>query len=255
MIHHHHTALISALVSLLLRNTCTGSTAANNGTFCSLPPDNTESTGVSCFGIFTKFYYNETLNKCEEYVYGGCGATLNNFDSREGCEKAAETYCPDDTNDDDDNSTVVPQEGGDDTEGETEILVANTTKSPSPDDSTAAISNGTFCSLPPDETLDTGIACAAYIPKFYYNETLNKCEEYVYGGCGATLNNFDSREGCEKAAETYCPDDTNDGKEVDATSLQGQEDVMEFSVSASLSANHTAMLHLVVALHLLLLYV
>lgn len=84
---------------LLLRTSCTGSAVVTNGTFCSLPPDTTESTGVSCFGIFTKYFFNETVEKCEEYVYGGCGATLNNFDTKEECDKAAETYCLEDEND------------------------------------------------------------------------------------------------------------------------------------------------------------
>ena len=238
---------------LLLRTSCTGSAVVTNGTFCSLPPDTTESTGVSCFGIFTKYFFNETVEKCEEYVYGGCGATLNNFDTKEECDKAAETFCLEDEND----STEAVQD--EDDKDATETLVVNdTTNSPSPEASTVAISNGTFCSLPPDETSDTGIACAAYIPKFYYNETSKKCEEYVYGGCGATLNNFDTKEECDKAAETYCLEDENDGKEEEkeeeeeATSLQGQ-DMIEQSAAASFSFELTTMRYFV-ALHVLLLY-
>ena len=214
---HHHGLLISTVVFFVLLHGCTGA-KITNGTFCSLPPDNTESTGLSCFGAFPKYYYNQTLGTCEEYTYGGCGATLNNFGTREECEEAAEMYC------------------NDNAEGATESLEVDNDKSPSPDVSLATITNGTFCSLPPDETSETGLACAAYMPKYYYNETLESCEEYIYGGCAATLNNFDTKEECEKAAELYCKG--ADGKEDDATSLQGRESMLESAASFVMDRDH-----------------
>jgi hypothetical protein len=228
---HHHGLLISTAVFFLLQHGCTGA-KITNGTFCSLPPDNTKSTGASCFGILPRYFYNQTLGTCKEYTYGGCGATLNNFGTREECEEAAEMYC-------DDNA-----------EDATETLEEDTTKSPSPDVSVEAITDGTFCSLPPDETSETGLTCAAYMPKYYYNETLESCEEYIYGGCAATLNNFDTKEECEKAAEMYCKD--TDGKEDEPTSLQGRESMLESAASFVMARDHL-IAHLVTPSLLLLL--
>lgn len=62
-----------------------------NDSFCSLPPDDTD--GLSCMAYFEVYYYNETTQSCELYVYGGCGATENQFGTKEACENAAATYC------------------------------------------------------------------------------------------------------------------------------------------------------------------
>lgn len=67
-----------------------------------------------------------------------------------------------------------------------------------------APTNDTFCSLPPDDTAETGIACLAYIAVYYYNKTMDACVLYGYGGCGATENLFGSLEACEDAAATFC---------------------------------------------------
>uniref|UniRef100_A0A224Y504 Pancreatic trypsin inhibitor n=1 Tax=Rhipicephalus zambeziensis TaxID=60191 RepID=A0A224Y504_9ACAR len=40
--------------------------------------------------------------------------------------------------------------------------------------------------------------CRAFIPRFYFNETLNECVRFVYGGCGGNENNFETQQECEK---------------------------------------------------------
>ena len=46
----------------------------------------------------------------------------------------------------------------------------------------------------------TGL-CKAYMPRFYYNNKTNECEDFVYGGCGGNGNNFETKEVCEKTCE------------------------------------------------------
>jgi len=40
-------------------------------------------------------------------------------------------------------------------------------------------------------------ACSGYMPKWTFDRTLGSCRSYVYGGCGATKNLFDTEEACQ----------------------------------------------------------
>ena len=51
-----------------------------------------------------------------------------------------------------------------------------------------------FCLL----SVDVG-SCQGYFPKWFYNLTSARCEQFIYGGCQGNLNIFDSRESCETA--------------------------------------------------------
>ena len=41
--------------------------------------------------------------------------------------------------------------------------------------------------------------CEAAIPRFWFNATTGRCERFIYGGCGANANNFQSIEDCSAA--------------------------------------------------------
>nr|XP_037275737.1 boophilin-G2-like [Rhipicephalus microplus] len=40
--------------------------------------------------------------------------------------------------------------------------------------------------------------CKAYMPRFFYNTEMKKCEQFIYGGCGGNANNFLTFDACEK---------------------------------------------------------
>lgn len=40
--------------------------------------------------------------------------------------------------------------------------------------------------------------CRAALPRFFYNIMTEKCEEFIYGGCGGNENNFQTIDNCEK---------------------------------------------------------
>jgi len=49
---------------------------------CGLPP----ATGI-CNAAFQRFFYNRTAQRCELFIWGGCGGNANNFMTREDCER------------------------------------------------------------------------------------------------------------------------------------------------------------------------
>lgn len=40
--------------------------------------------------------------------------------------------------------------------------------------------------------------CRAAMPRFYYNQETKVCEEFIFGGCSANKNNFNTKEECER---------------------------------------------------------
>jgi hypothetical protein len=50
------------------------------------------------------------------------------------------------------------------------------------------------------ELMEVG-PCQAETPRWYFNSTNNKCQQFMYGGCGGNQNNFQSEEMCN----TVCP--------------------------------------------------
>lgn len=49
-----------------------------------------------------------------------------------------------------------------------------------------------------------GAQCYAKIPKYWWNNKDQKCEEIEFGGCRDTNNNFWTLEECENTAKPVC---------------------------------------------------
>ncbi|KAL5967703.1 Kunitz-type U19-barytoxin-Tl1a [Taenia solium] len=71
------------------------------------------------------------------------------------------------------------------------------------------------CSMP----IEPGF-CLAYIPSWGYDQSSDRCVEFIYGGCQGNLNRFGSREECEEvcgvspapAARSHCYQPTERGR-------------------------------------------
>ncbi|KAL3864758.1 hypothetical protein ACJMK2_006414 [Sinanodonta woodiana] len=50
--------------------------------------------------------------------------------------------------------------------------------------------------------------CDAYIPRYFYNSTSGKCEQFIYGGCGGNGNNFMTLMDCQRTCESLRHKDT-----------------------------------------------
>ncbi|XP_062566159.1 actinia tenebrosa protease inhibitors-like [Saccostrea cucullata] len=57
-----------------------------------------------------------------------------------------------------------------------------------------------ICSLPPKSGF-----CKAYIPRYYYDTKTGTCQKFIYGGCGGNVNNFRTKELCNRICHrNYC---------------------------------------------------
>ncbi|NXF37097.1 EPPI protein, partial [Nyctibius bracteatus] len=42
----------------------------------------------SCKALFRRFFFNASSQRCEEFIYGGCGGNRNNFKTKGECFQA-----------------------------------------------------------------------------------------------------------------------------------------------------------------------
>ena len=118
-----------------------------------------------CKAYFEKYYYNKQTKTCEKFGWGGCKGNANKFSNKEECEKECVIGKKD-------LSLEIKQN--------TEL---NSKDSILKEDIILKKSSSEICQL----KKDTG-NCKAFFPKFYFNNSTKKCEEFVWGGCGGKLN-------------------------------------------------------------------
>eukprot|EP00096_Caligus_rogercresseyi_P007225 TRINITY_DN25027_c0_g1_i1.p1 TRINITY_DN25027_c0_g1~~TRINITY_DN25027_c0_g1_i1.p1 ORF type:complete len:564 (+),score=120.10 TRINITY_DN25027_c0_g1_i1:30-1694(+) len=130
---------------------------------CDLPPVN--KGPIACTALIPKWTYDKRRGKCVNFIYGGCGATANNFDTKEDCEAT----CP-----------------------KTPKKIVQPPPFVRPD----------FCSLPAVVS-EGGIQCLALRYGYTFNEAKGTCEQIMYGGCGATANFFHSLQKCQTVCQGH----------------------------------------------------
>ena len=111
-----------------------------------------------CRASLFRFYFNDATKKCQTFLFGGCRGNLNNFRSLQECHETCKHRM---------------------TEANRNIEVHVKT---------------THCLQPPVEP--DQVQCRAYFPSIFYNQDTHECQEFIYGGCGATANVYNSMEQC-----------------------------------------------------------
>uniref|UniRef100_A0A8C3R8N9 BPTI/Kunitz inhibitor domain-containing protein n=1 Tax=Cyanoderma ruficeps TaxID=181631 RepID=A0A8C3R8N9_9PASS len=57
--------------------------------FCYLP-----SVCGNCKALFRRFFFNASSQRCEEFIYGGCGGNMNNFETMGECFQPNPAFKP-----------------------------------------------------------------------------------------------------------------------------------------------------------------
>ncbi|XP_076461542.1 kunitz-like toxin PcKuz1 [Babylonia areolata] len=60
------------------------------------------------------------------------------------------------------------------------------------------IVSSAWCTPGCEEPQEAGM-CRGYFPRFWFNAAKRQCEQFVYGGCGANANNYETEEKCKAA--------------------------------------------------------
>ncbi|XP_065492154.1 kunitz-type protease inhibitor 1 [Caloenas nicobarica] len=166
-----------------------------------------------CRGSFPRWFYNPSLQKCEEFIFGGCKPNKNNYLREDECTLACKNVrgavggrqrpvcngkcqspffrCKDGCCIDaylECDETLDCADGSDEKYCEqyarefNRLQKINVTRK-----------QGHCVDLP-----DTG-QCTESIPRWYYNPFSEKCDPFTYGGCGGNNNNFEEEEECMKS--------------------------------------------------------
>ncbi|XP_076591980.1 kunitz-type protease inhibitor 2 [Chaetodon auriga] len=159
----------------------------------------------SCRAAFPKFYYNVTSQSCRSFIYGGCEANTNNFDSLDECQTTCSgvtgSVLPDE-------STHAPQPPvkaarmvpafrtnvAQDAEGPVEPEPAATESVHPQETEMSAEDFAERCGAEPLVG-----PCRAAFRRWYYNTETSSCQSFIYGGCKGNNNNYDSKESCMAA--------------------------------------------------------
>ncbi|XP_038548348.1 kunitz-type protease inhibitor 2 [Micropterus salmoides] len=151
----------------------------------------------SCRAAFPRFYYDVINQSCHSFIYGGCEANENHFESQEDCEATCSgvtgSVLPDE-------STPAPPQlpfkaarmapafktqVSQESEGPVDYEPADTESEKSAEDFAE------YCGAEPDVG-----PCKAAFPRWYYSSETGSCQPFIYGGCRGNKNNHMSKESC-----------------------------------------------------------
>lgn len=140
-----------------------------------------------CRAAFPRFFYNVTSGNCSGFVYGGCEANGNHFESQEECEATCSgvtgPVLPDE-------STPAPPPVKA-PRNAPDVVFESDPESADFDKSEGTAEGNEHCEAKPE----TG-PCRASLRHWYYNRETGNCEVFIYGGCRGNKNNYPTEESC-----------------------------------------------------------
>ncbi|KAM6959283.1 kunitz-type serine protease inhibitor 6-like [Aplochiton taeniatus] len=142
-----------------------------------------------CRAAFRKYYYDAANQSCQMFIYGGCGANGNNFDTQEECERVCSPVT----------ATPVVADASSDPIAQMRRLFLIQDQDVHPDVPLPQLRADEFaarCEAAPEVG-----PCRASIRRWHYDSESGSCQSFTYGGCRANQNNYVSEESCLAACK------------------------------------------------------
>ncbi|XP_035677445.1 tissue factor pathway inhibitor-like isoform X2 [Branchiostoma floridae] len=146
-----------------------------------------------CKAAVQRFFFNSEEKKCMSFTYGGCRGNGNNFVTMQECEatcaSAAEVK-PSDVN-----APVLESR----LRNAMDTAVKGTLKPYQPARTRPPVPvTGDVCLMSAQKG-----PCKAMKNRYFFNPTLGRCDQFVYGGCKGNRNNFLTMADCHSVCEDH----------------------------------------------------
>ncbi|KAF7386509.1 hypothetical protein HZH68_013641 [Vespula germanica] len=136
---------------------------------CNLPVD-----PGPCRARFSKYFYDQNIRTCRQFVYGGCDGNANRFSTISECESLCVHL-----------EEPAPV-GNDTTLSHLGSVVDHVVTHLHP------ILRSAICKEP----VDSGSCNTGFSKRFYFDEEYQTCRAFIYTGCGGNRNRFKTFESC-----------------------------------------------------------
>jgi len=157
-----------------------------------------------CRRAVQRWSWNADTATCEEFTYGGCYGTKNNFPTKAKCDESCRAI-------ESRSSGVIEQMQNDAVAGlsmeeeEPETGTSDSTENEESNDASKNVDSESSDDEEPGEPTDPDVVCRrkshtgrcrAAFERFYFDVKSGTCKTFVFGGCDNNGNNFESKEEC-----------------------------------------------------------